>query len=142
MSDEDKKPVVAEEVAELEFTKWLDAMDIDIRTEELDDKDLTVFTKHKRLIVGACMVGDIVFNDDNEPVFTPGPKSKWSSAPLTFHERTGATLASTDGKGKNQDVAKTFAAMGDICGIAPKLFNKLKGRDWRICEAIFLLLMD
>ena len=92
-------------------------------------------------VVDACMRGDLVFNNEDEPVFTPSEKSKWTAGAMTFHERTGATLSSTDGKGKNQDVAKTFAAMGQICGMAPKMLQKLKGRDYRICEAIFLLLM-
>lgn len=142
MSDEDKKPAVAEDAAKQEFEDWLDAMDIDIRVGDLDEKDLAAYRKHERLIVGACMSGDLTFNESREAVFTPGKKSEWNSGAIVFHERTGATLISTDKKGKDSDGAKTYAAMGDLCGIAPKLFTKLKGRDIKICEAIFVLLMD
>jgi len=134
--------VIAREVAELEFDRFIDAMDILIDTTKLDAEDLTGYTKQKDRIVEAVCRGDLVFNEDGEAVYTPSHKKSKHTDPITFHERTGASLMAMDGKKKGHDVAKTYAILGNMCAVHPNVFAGLVGRDVKLCEALFALLMD
>ena len=134
--------VIAPEQAELEFDRFLDAMDILIDTTKLDAEDLSGYNKQKDRILDAVCKGALVFNDDGEAVYTPcHPRSKYTDA-ITFHERTGASLMAMDGKKKGHDVARTYAVLGDMCKVPPNVFAGLVGKDVKVCEAIFALLMD
>jgi len=133
---------VPNEVAEQEFDRWVDAMDLDLDTAVMDAEDLTAFTKQKRRIMRAMQRGSLVITEDGEAVYTPqNPKSKHKD-PLTFHERTGASLMAMDGKKKGHDAAKTYAIMADICKTHPSTFAGMVGEDVKVCEALFAFLMD
>lgn len=141
MTDE-KEPVVAKEVAEADFDRFVDAMDLDLDTAGMDSEDLTAFNKQKSRIIRAMMKGVLIINDNGEAVYTPcHPRSKYKEA-ITFHERTGASLMASDGKKKNQDAAKTYAILADMCKVHPGVFAGLVGSDIKICEALYMLLMD
>ena len=135
----DKK--VALEQAEQEFDQWAEAMDLDLDTADMDAEDLTGFNKQKRRILQAVERGALIFNEKHEAVYTPGPKSKQSD-PITFHERTGASIMAMDGKKKGYDAAKMYAMMGEMCKVHPKVFAGLVGLDIKVCESLFQLLMD
>ena len=135
-------PKVDKESAEVEFERFVDAMDLDLNTSIMDDEDKTAFTKTKTRLLRAVQKGSLVFNEDGEAVYTPAhPKSKYDK-PITFHERTGASLMAMDNKKKGHDVAKTYAVLADMCKVHPNTFANLVGTDVKICEAIFALLMD
>lgn len=137
-----KEPVVAQDVAEAEFERFTTAMDLDLDTSMMDVEDLTAFNKQKSKLVRAVMQGHLIFNDNGEAVYTPfNPRSKHKE-PITFHERSGASLMAMDGKKKNHDVAKTYAVLADMCKVHQSVFANLIGSDVKICEAIFALLMD
>lgn len=136
------EPTVAKEVAEAEFDRFVDAMDLDLDTADMDAEDLTAFNKQKRRILNAMQAGSLLINDKGEAVYAPqNPKSKYKEA-ITFHERTGASLMATDGKKKNQDAAKTYAMIADITGLHPGVYAGLVGIDIKVCEALFALLME
>lgn len=130
------------ETATQEFDKWAEDMDLDLDVADMDAEDLTAFNKQKRKIIKAVTIGSLTFSEEGEAVYTPSnPKSK-RQEPITFYERTGASLMAMDGKKKNQDVSKTFAVMGDMCKVHPSIFAGLAGIDGKVCEALFSLLMD
>ncbi len=133
---------IAKEVAEQEFDRFSEAMDLNLNTSMMDAEDLTQFNKQKDRILRAVQSGALVFNDDGEAVYTPQHRNTKHKDPITFHERTGASLMAMDGKKKGQDVAKTFAVMGDMCKVHPNVFAGMVGSDGKVCEAIFALLMD
>lgn len=133
---------IIREVAEQEFDRFADAMDLDLDTVGMDAEDLASMNKQKNRIIKAVMKGDLIFNDDGEAVYTPQHKRSKRKDPITFHERTGASLMAMDNKKKGHDVAKTYAILGDMCGIEPKEFSGLAGIDIKVSEAIFALLMD
>lgn len=133
---------ISREHAELEFGKWAEAMDMDLDVEDMDKKDLTAFKRQKNRVVIAIERGALIFNDNIEAVYTPQhPGSSYQNA-ITFQERTGASLMAMDNKRENQEVAKTYAIMADMCGVPAKVFAGLKGTDIKVCEAIYALLMD
>ena len=133
---------VAKEVAEAEFDRFVDCMDLDVDTSDMDAEDLTAFNKQKGRIIRAVQSGALVFNEDGEAIYTPQHKRSKNKDAITFHERTGASLMAMDGKKKNHDVAKTYAVMADMCKVHPSTFAGLVGTDVKVCEALFALLMD
>ena len=140
MNNEENK--VDKETAEVEFERFVEAMDLDLDTSIMDDEDKTAFTKTKNRLLRAIQKGSLVFNEDGEAVYTPSnSKSKHEKA-ITFHERTGASLMAMDNKKKGHDVAKTYAVLAEMCKVHPSTFAGLVGTDVKICEAIFSLLMD
>lgn len=133
---------VALEVAEKEFNRFVEEMDLDLDTALMDAEDLTAFTKQKNRIIRAIQRGNLVVNENGEAVYTPFNKGSKHKEPLTFHERTGASLMAMDGKKKNHDVAKTYAVLADMCRVHQSVFAGLAGTDVKVCEALFALLMD
>jgi hypothetical protein len=133
---------VALEVAEQEFDRFVEEMDLDLDTSLMDAEDLTAFTKQKNRIIRAIQRGHLVVNESGEAVYTPFNKGSKHKEPLTFHERTGASLMAMDGKKKNHDVAKTYAVLADMCRVHQSVFAGLVGTDVKVCEALFALLMD
>ena len=133
---------VVKEVAEQEFERFSDEMDLDLDTSQMDAEDVASFSKQKSRVIRAIMRGNLVINDAGEAVLTPANKRSKHTEALTFHERTGASLMAMDGKKKNHDVAKTYAVMADMCHVHPNVFAGLVGSDVKTCEALFALLMD
>lgn len=133
---------IVKEMAEAEFDRFIECMDLYFDTAEMDADDLTGFNKNKSRLVRAIQNASLVINDNGEAVFTPkNPKSKHQE-PIVFHERSGVSLSAMDGKRKNHDVAKTYAVMGEMCKVHPKVFAGLVGNDIKVCESLFILLMD
>lgn len=134
--------LIDREVAELEFERFVEAMDLDFDESLMDADDLSQFNKQKYRVIRAIESSALVINEDGEAVYTPqNRKSKYQN-PITFHERTGASLMAMDSKKKNQDMAKTYAIMADMCKVPQSVFSGLVGIDGKVCEAIYTLLMD
>jgi len=136
-----KKELISKEVAEQEFDKWVEAMDLDLDTSEMDAEDLTGFNGQKKKIMTAIQRGALTFNDDGEAVYTAQNDKSNHKEPITFHERTGASIMAMDGKKKGHDAAKMYAVLADMCKVHPKVFAQFVGVDVKVSEAIFSLLM-
>lgn len=137
-----KNDQIALEVAEAEFVRFAESMDLDLDVSKMDAEDLATFTKTKDRLLRAMQRGALIINDNGEAVYTPQrPGSKHKDA-ITFHERTGASLMAMDGKKKGHDVAKTYAILADMCQVHPSTFAGLAGQDIKVCEGLFALLMD
>ncbi len=130
------------ETAAVEFDRFVDAMDLDLYTGDLDSEDKTALNKHKSRVIRAIQQGSLVVNDNGEATYTPCRPGSKHSDPIVFHERTGASLMAMDGKKKNHDVSKMYVVMGDMCRVHPNVFAGLVGTDVKVCEALFALLMD
>jgi hypothetical protein len=133
------KDLVAEEVAEQEFIRFVDAMDIDVDPEGMDEEDRKGFVQQKIKIVSAIKSGALVINDNGEPVYTP-VRTK-DATPITFFEPTGASLMAMDRKKKTEDIGKFYAAMGDITKTSAGVFSKMRMSDLKICMAITTLFL-
>lgn len=138
MENNDRKVIT--EVAEEEFSRWSEAMDLDLDTDKMDAEDRTAFDKQKRRIVTAIERGNLVIESDGTAVFSPSRSDV--EGPIRFNEPDGAALMAMDKGKKNHDVAKTYAVMGEITGLPAKTFARLRGSDSKVALAIFALLMD
>ena len=137
-----KKEEVTLEVAEVEFERFADAMDIDTEIADMSSDDQAGFMKHKRVVMRAIQYGNLRINENGEAEYTPfRPNSQYKDT-LVFHERSGASLMAMDGKKQGQDVAKMYAILADMCKVHPSAFSKLVGTDIKVCESLFALLMD
>ena len=134
--------VATEEVAQAEFDRFVEEMDLLLDTAKMDEEDLTAFNKQKDKLVVAIGRGALAINDNGEAVYTPQNERSKHKEAITFHERTGASLMAMDGKKKGHDVKKMYAVLGDMCKEHPSVFAGLVGTDVKICEALFALLME
>ena len=132
--------VINLDTANDEFNRFCDAMDIE--TSGLDDDDLNQFNKHKTRIVTAIQKGNLIINEDGEAVYTPYKSKSRHKEPLTFHERTGATMMAAQNVKKNMFASQLYATMGDLCKVDAKVFAGLVGIDIKTCESIASLLLD
>jgi hypothetical protein len=130
--------VVAKEVAESEFSRFIEAMDLDIDSSSMDAEDLKSFESAKRKILRAIERGQLVIDDKGQPVFAP-QMSK--TEPITFYEPTGASFMAMDAKKKGHDVAKMFSVMADMTRRDIKTFSQLANRDFQVCQAIVMLFL-
>lgn len=130
---------IAKEVAEQEFNRFVESMDLDVDPADMDEDDLTEFTKQKSRVMSAIQSGALVINDDGEPVFTPQRTN--DATAITFHEPTGASLMAMDRKKKTEDIGKLYAAMGDITKTHSNIFSKMKMSDLKVCMAITTLFL-
>ena len=137
-----KEYLVDAESAESEFESWADAMDLDIDQDAMDEEDKSAFSANKRKIIKSIQCGALTFNADGEAVYTPQNKKSKHQEPITFHERTGASLMAVDRAKKGRDVEKTMLMLADMTRLHAKVFADLVGVDIRTCMAIFAFLMD
>lgn len=133
------KDKVALEVAEQEFNRFVEAMDLDVDPADMDEDDKKGFEQQRDRVVSAIQAGTVVINDNGEPVFTP-QRTK-DVEPITFHEPTGASLMAMDRKKKTEDIGKLYAAMGDMTKNHANVFSKMKMADLKVCMAITTLFL-
>jgi len=127
------------EMAEAEFLRFGESMDLDFEENEMDEESLKDFIVIKKRLVASIMKGNLVVNENGEPVFTP--VSEEEKNPITFCEPSGATLQAMDKKKKGEDIGKTFAMMSDMTQTSSGLFSKMKNRNFKICQGIFTLFL-
>jgi len=133
---------VSEDVAQVEFDRFVEYNDLDLDESDLDQEDATQLKKCKDKIIKAIRRGHLVINEKGIPIYTPYHEASKPTDPLTFHPRTGSGLMAADGKKKNHEMASMYAVLGEICKVHPKIFAGLAGPDIKLCESMFTLLMD
>jgi hypothetical protein len=133
--------IVAPEVAAGEFDDIVEAFDLLVEPEAMDAEDRTAFDNLRRRLTRAIVRGWVTVDTD-APSVTFTPQRSKRTDPLVFRERTGAALMAMDGKKKNSEMAKTYAIMGNMCGVNPAVFASLTGEDGKVAECIFRLLME
>lgn len=131
-----------QELAEHEFERFVESMDLLINLEKMDAEDRTAFDKAKDRLVREIVRGFLVVNEKGEMIYTPHHPDTKHDKPIHFYERKGSAVMGMDSKKKGHDVAKTYAVMGAMCRVHQSVFADLVGTDGKVCEAIFALLMD
>ena len=130
---------IVKEVAEQEFNRFVESMDLDVDPADMDEDDRKGFTQQKDRVISAIQLGSLVIKDSGEPVFTPQRTNDADA--ITFHEPTGASLMAMDRKKKTEDIGKLYAAMGDITKTHANVFSKMKMADLKVCMAITTLFL-
>lgn len=130
---------IAKEVAEAEFNRFVECMDLDVDPADMDEDDRKGFNQQKDRVIAAIQSGALVISDKGEPTFTPQRSN--DAEPITFYEPTGASLMAMDRKKKTEDIGKLYAAMGDMTKTHANVFSKMKMADLKVCMAITTLFL-
>ena len=130
--------VVAAEVAESEFARFLDAFDLTEKTQAktLDADDRKSFEDTKQTLLRAMRRGTLVLNEKGEPVFTPTQKN---TNPITFREPTGRHMKAMDQVKQGASVERGIYLMSSITGEVRQRFEEMARRDLAVCEALVVL---
>ncbi|MEC7520170.1 MAG: hypothetical protein VYE22_09915 [Myxococcota bacterium] len=131
------KERVADEVAEHEFTRFVEAMDLDLDPEHMSEEDRAGFEQQKRYFLGAVQEGRLTVDERGQPVFQPS-----SGGALKFREPNGAALMEMDKGKRNENQRKLHLLMAAITKSPPARFAKMPKRDLKVCTAIVIFLMQ
>ncbi len=134
-----KEPKIILEMAEQEFERFVDSMDLELESSEMDAEDKGEFGKHKGNMIKAIQDGRLTINDQGEPEYTP--KRGDDHTPITFHEPTGACLMAMDSRKEGQNVAKMYATMASMSKQNSKRFSNMKNVDLKVCLSIVTLFL-
>ena len=131
--------IIGSDVAENEFLRFIETMDLDVDPDGMDDEDKSNLKDARRRIVRAISGGALVINEDGDPVYTP--KVGADRNPITFYEPDGGSIMAMDTKKRGHDVAKLYATMADLTKTSVAKFTKMKQRDLSVCQAITVLFL-
>ena len=130
--------VVAPEMAEVEFTRWAQAWDLDLDLAKMSDEDKLDFEAIKAKMVRAISEGRMVFGDDETLSYTMH-KPVMSCEAITFSEPTGACYIAMDRYKDKQSAHKMNAFMAEMTKQPIQVFSKMSGRDLKMCQAVTAL---
>lgn len=144
MSESAKKtvPVVDKDTAENDFQRFIDGADLDFDIDKMDEEDRTAAEKNKNRLVRAITNGHLTVDEKGIPTFTPYNTGSGYTDPITFESPTGADFMAMDATKARKIIAKTHLVMAGMSGLPPGIFARLKGEDYKVCQAIFLFFMD
>jgi len=125
---------VSDDVAEQEFGRFVEMMDLDVSPKNMDEDDREAFKQSKQRITRAIKRGSLVVDEHGQPVFTPTEGN--DKTPIIFREPTGASFIAMDSKKDGHNIGKMFAAIGDMTGQHPSRFAKMAARDLKVCQAV------
>mgnify|MGYP000707449381 CR=1 FL=1 len=128
------------EVAEAEFNRFAEAMDLDINTEGMSADEKRDFTVQRDRLVKAIQSGSLLVNDNGEHVYTPQRAGEDVKA-ITFFEHTGASYLAMDRQKVGEDMARLFSTMAHVTKTSSGLFSKMKNSDLKVCMAIITLFL-
>lgn len=132
-----KKEVVALEVAEAEFERFIDAMDLAPSAFKQDDGNIEIYESAKKTIIDAIMRGHLTVDSEGQVVFTP---QVGDTSPMTFYEPTGKSKMMGDYTKEGHNFKRMYTMIAQLTkqdGIAR--FEQMKQRDLVVVEAMFAL---
>lgn len=135
-----KQNVVAKEVAEAEFDRFLESMDLVDKCDakNMDADDAKSFADVKRTIIRAMETGHLVVDEKGQPVYTP---KLGDTTPITFREPKGSDLMAIDQAKKGADALKGMKILAAMTGENPSRFAEMVMRDLSVCQAVQLVFL-
>lgn len=134
---EKKSGKIGSDVAEQEFNRFVDLMNLDVEDEYLNDEDKAGLATNRHRFLRAVEAGSLTVDGDGVPTFTPQKSD--NCEPIIFYEPTGASLMAMDRKKEGADVGKMFTIMADFTKTDQNRFAKLKVGDLNVCMAVAML---
>lgn len=130
---------VAAEVAEDEFLRLCEALDVDL--DGMDAEDAESFEDIKRPIVRALRRGRLTIDEAGQPTvrlkFPIG-----DVAEVTFYRPTGATIMAAGDSRKKNEIEKLNLMMADITKQPSSVFAKMDYvTDGKLCQGITRLFL-
>ena len=133
MSEEKNKYPIIRDVAEQELDRFFEMMEIDLDLETKGPEERGIFEGEKERLIKAIMLGRLVINEEGLAEYTTT-----SGDLLTFQEPDGAANMAMDRAKSGESFSKMYKAIAAITETSTATFSKMKRRDLKVCEAIFL----
>lgn len=122
--------------AELEFTRWAEAMRIDLG-EDFDADDTKDNEASRRLIIKAITDGRLVIDDTGHAIFTPAGKD-----PIKFDKDENDLIGAKVGSKRNDDpVVKMYAMLAAWSETSIATFRLMHPADKKVCFALISLFL-
>jgi hypothetical protein len=134
------KDKVSFEVAEQEFFRFCESMDLDADEGKMSEEKKEEYQKNKSVVVKAIQKGSLFISENGEPTFTP-QRTK-DIGPIIFYEPTGSSLMAMDKKKGGEDIAKLYSAMADMTKTHAKTFANMKMADLKVCMTLFTFFLS
>ena len=131
---------VTKEVAEKEFSDFVDAWDIDANTDAMSGEDREAFAQQKAKIVTQIMKGSACIDEDGNISYRL-KKPQGSITEIVFRIPTGEAYMKMDQYKDRQNVHKMYAFMGSMTKQAPVIFSAMDARDTKFCMGVTLLFL-
>lgn len=126
---------IALEVAEEEFERMCRSRRLSTDPDDMDGDDYEGLMAIKKRLVRTIMRGELVINDDGDPIYTPPVDG---AKPLHFHRPTGATFMAMDSRGSDGEgnQARMVRVITDMTRSAKGEIAKLEAPDYTICTLL------
>ena len=134
------EPKISESVAESEFERWADAVDIEYNEKVFDETSKNEYQKNKLILVKEIQRGSLAISDEGEATYTPWKKRTKDKTPMTFREKEAEDLRIADRKGMG-DVTLTLNLIARLTGRPFESISGLSGRDLTVAQTIFSFLV-
>jgi len=122
-----RKEIICPEVAEQEFTRFCDRMDLEVKPENFDAAGLKVFNELKGTVLEAIRFGDVEINEKGCPAVRPS--STGITQPIVFQEWSYGAAEEADKYSKEGAFKKNRVMLSQLTGCEPYVFLKLNKRD-------------
>lgn len=134
MSDQ----VIAPEMADQEFNRWAEAMDLDLDTGAMGPEDIDDFNKIKSRITRAIVAGRVTVDDKGEIELKP---KAGNLEIVHFYEPAAEVLVEMDRRKSGQDMAKLNSVVGAMTKTSAQQIAALKLTDYKIVQGIAQLFL-
>jgi hypothetical protein len=136
MPNEMPQEVVSLGVAREDFARMCTARRLKLEDSDWSDAERETFQYISDTICGAICTGQLLIDQDDDPVLVPTGAAANVPTKIKFRKATGTTLLAMDGKIGG---AKQFAAYADMAGIDKSHFGKLQYWDIEVLAKLFTL---
>jgi hypothetical protein len=134
-----KEPVVAEDVAESEFQRWVDThrMTQKLDPARLDGEDRKTLLDQKLKLIDAIQRGELVVNESGQFVYTPPGVD-----PITFKMPVFALVRQSLDKFKDgQNGQRMLFLLTASTGTGGHIFDKMEPPEFQVCQAVLNLFL-
>ena len=127
--------VVDRTTAENDFNRFVEAMDLRLDRETMDQNERRDINEDIDVIIWEIMHGILTVNDDGALVLHPKKHD-----PITFHEPSASAMAAMDRLKEHQKIGQMYALIAGICDAAPSVIkHKLTGHEFDTCTRVYML---
>ena len=131
---------IPQEVAEVEFARFIDEWDIDANVDVMSGEDRESFEQHQGRIIKQVVNGSAVI-DENGNITYILKHPKGSTTEVVFRVPGGDAYMAMDKFKDRQSIHKLYAFMGVMTKLPPAIFSNMDGRDIKFCQGIALLFL-
>lgn len=127
--------------AEAEFTRFVEAWDIDADLEDMEVEDVKSFEDQKRKIVKAIKKGRASISEDGTIVNYNLIVPVLDNTAIIMKIPKGDSFMAMDRYKEKQQIHKMYAFMAASSGLPVQIFTNMDGRDLKFCMGISLLFL-